>query len=350
MGQTVRIGIKCLADKKVQHLFFWGCSFFFLLNHFSISSQIKRVDYLYTFLFHISLVVGVYTNLRIAVPKLLDQGKYLFYLLALGLTVLGMILLHELTFDYGVDALLGKFYLISFYQKGELAKYYVIYLLLSLLLHLSRSWFYLQESEKKRVRAEKEQFQAELLALRAQVQPHFLFNSLNALYGLSLKKDPQLPEMIVKLSEVMRYMLHEVNEEEVPLLEEISYIENYLALQRLRHDLNLDLQFSATGTLDQWRIAPFLLIVFVENAFKHGGKGKDGVKRVGVEVEAFSGRLRVRIHNTVDVDQNKDHPSPSGLGLANARKRLELLYPHHRLAVNEQQDRFEVILILTKEK
>ena len=135
---------------------------------------------------------------------------------------------------------------------------------------LSKYWFELLESKKILAESEKEKFQNELKALKAQVNPHFLFNSLNTIYSLALNNAKDTPSVILKLSNVLRYMIYESNERLVNLEKELDFISNYIELQKLRiHNPNL-VEFLIEGEVTDQQVAPLIFIVFIENAFKHG--------------------------------------------------------------------------------
>ncbi|RYY41029.1 MAG: histidine kinase [Chitinophagaceae bacterium] len=162
--------------------------------------------------------------------------------------------------------------------------------------------------------------EAELAFLRAQVNPHFLFNSLNNIYALSYKGSPKAPEAILKLAELMRYMLYE-KKTFLPAATEWDYVEHFIALQQLRYDYPLAVEIRKTGNADAWELPPYLLIAFVENAFKHGDlNGKPLTIGFDAGAHAFAFSLCNAIGR-----QQKD--AGGGIGLSNLRRRLELLYP-----------------------
>jgi len=181
--------------------------------------------------------------------------------------------IHIFTFDYLADLLFPNYYLIVFYDYIELLKYFVVYIGLTTLFMLSQSWIDLADSRKELAEKEKELIHNELKALKAQVNPHFLFNSLNSIYSLSLKKSENAPEVILKLSSVLRYMIYESNEQGVALEKEIRFIEDYIDLQKLRTKNPDAVKYRIKGKVKDQKIAPLILIVFIENAFKHGVKG-----------------------------------------------------------------------------
>jgi len=197
---------------------------------------------------------------------------------------------------------------------------------------------------------EKEKMNAELSYLKAQINPHFLFNSLNSIYALALEKSDYAPEAIVKLSEMMRYVLNETGKEWVSLEKEINYIRNYIALQRTRfgRSILLDFQvpdFPIESPFESMKLAPLILIPFIENAFKHGVNAEENSNiRILIDINGSSLHLLV-VNNKVTVKQPID--SHSGLGIGNTKRRLQLLYPRdHVLDIRDNVHDFQVSLTL----
>jgi len=187
----------------------------------------------------------------------------------------------------------------------------------------------------------KEKTAAELEALRSQINPHFLFNTLNNIYTLSLKKSDQTPDVVLKLSEMLDYLLYECNSDRVPLKKEINLIENYLYLQKIRYDKRLKTSFSISGATSDQSIAPMLLLPFVENSFKHGaGKHReDAWIKIKMKIHEKSMIFEVK-NSQVSTRKYDAIPSSGGIGIANVRKRLELIYKkdHHLNITNSVRD------------
>jgi LytS/YehU family sensor histidine kinase len=201
-----------------------------------------------------------------------------------------------------------------------------------------------------RVKTEMDQqnLQSELKFLRSQVNPHFLFNTLNSLYALTLKKSDQAPEIVIKLSEMMRYMLYECNEAYVPLYKEINYLKNYIELERLRHGSHIDIKINITGDVNQQRIAPLLFIPFIENSFKHGVSKKidDGFVHTSLDVKSDSLELTVE-NSKAPTLPNPERKISGGIGLANVKRRLQLIYPdRHQLRVTDAPHKFNIHLTI----
>lgn len=250
-----------------------------------------------------------------------------------------------LTFNRLIDYVLPGYYFISYYEFADILKFVIVYIGLTTLLKLSKSWFLLLEADRKLIRAEKEKINNELLALRSQINPHFLFNSLNSIYSLSLHQSDKTPAVILKISELMRYMLYEANEDKVSLKNELHFIENYFELQKLRSDDSAKIKLDITGEIEKQQIAPLLFLPFIENSFKHGVKGdpEGGFTRVNINVTGDEIQLNV-VNNKGKIDKVEKEDF-QGIGLQNARRRLELLYPQrHSLSINDLDNSFEVKL------
>lgn len=183
----------------------------------------------------------------------------------------------------------------------------------------------------------------ELAYLKSQLNPHFLFNSMNNLYGLALTEPARTPDAILKLAELMRYMLYESNETQVALAREVEYLSNYIALEKLRHEGETHVEFAVEGPVEGRQIAPLLLIAFVENAFKHGGVA-NAARPIRLHLALAPGRLTFTAENQV-VSKNKDQVG--GVGLVSVRRRLALLYPgRHELRIRQEADQFSCVLRL----
>jgi hypothetical protein len=185
---------------------------------------------------------------------------------------------------------------------------------------------------------DKQQKENELRHLKAQLNPHFLFNTLNNLYGLAVTESKKLPGLMLKLSELLRYSLYDTNQNYVAVGKELDYIGNYIELERIRLSDRTDIQLDIDGDHTDRYIAPLLLIVFVENAFKHFSAAKGQQAFVHVNITVRGDRLLLYVKNSVDPAYvpvaNK---SKGGLGLNNVKQRLDLIYPrqHHLNTIRE---------------
>ncbi|MDP5082056.1 MAG: histidine kinase [Winogradskyella sp.] len=182
----------------------------------------------------------------------------------------------------------------------------------------------------------------ELNYLKMQIHPHFLFNTLNTMYGFALKKADETPEMILKLSNLLDYLLYQVDKPFVSLTDELNHIEDYISLEKMRFNDTLNVNFRKDLHLESIKIAPMLLIPFVENSFKHGTI-KNGVLTIDIKIKTSTNEILFVIKNNSSNDLNYKE----GIGLENIKKRLELLYPNqYHLLINTDENDFEVSLKL----
>jgi two-component system, LytTR family, sensor kinase len=191
-----------------------------------------------------------------------------------------------------------------------------------------------------------EKVNTEINYLRAQINPHFLFNTLNNLYGLALEKSEKTPEVILKLSKIMDYMLFELDGSKVPLQKDVENLENYIELERIRQGNNAKIVFNKSGTIDTQLIEPLLLLPLVENAFKHGVNQliEGAYLEITLEVAGSSIRFEVTNNYRQSAAEKQMH---SSIGLTNLRRRLELFYPNrYALTINDDSVNYHVMLTL----
>lgn len=311
-----------LDEDKNLHVIFWLLLYLFLViidyNEEFIYTLIKE---LINVIFFAAIV---YINLLYIIPNYLSNKSIFTYVIVLAVTAAILTPLKTLAL-----------YLISSgdvqLQSNILSS--MAYLFLSSLFigasstiyHIMNDWM-TQQQERKEL--QNKTLQSELKFLKSQINPHFLFNTLNSLYALTLKKSDQAPEIVLKLSEMMRYMLYECNEKEVPLDKELHYIENYLELEKIRHGTKCKIDFDVSGNADNKYIAPLMFIPFIENSFKHGLNNTLDKAYVDINIDIINDELKMRIENSKVHDVPTQYNKRSGgIGLTNIRRRLELLYP-----------------------
>jgi hypothetical protein len=187
---------------------------------------------------------------------------------------------------------------------------------------------------------------AELNFLKGQIHPHFLFNTLNNLYALTLKQSPQSPDVVLGLSNILRYMLYECDIESVLLKRDVEILQNYVKLEKIRYEERLDLNFSISGRLDHHRIPPLLMLPLVENAFKHGASETIDEAWINIDLQIKAHKLKFKVSNSKPVTQPENRIKHFGkIGLSNVKKRLEILYPGaHKLTVFDEEEIFVAIL------
>ncbi len=340
-----------IQSRWVQHLLLWILSFYILLRISAYEFPPQKVDYVYTFLFHLSIWSGVYVNLFLLIPYLLRRGYYLLYFLAFSATALLMVMINAWTFKVLSNWLFPDYYFISYYQFGDLLQFSLVYLIITSLIKLSKGWFELNKKDHQIRELEKQKINAELQALKHQLDPHFLFNSLNTIYSMSLEEDAGAADAILQLSDNMRYVLYQADAEEIELEAELEFIQNYILLQKARLGENkADIKLEVDKQLDKnLKLAPLLFLPFIENAFKYGLNSKNGQPFVHIFFRQKNQRLIFEIQNSyhqMSSALNKKEKS-GGLGLPNAQKRLEVLYPGtHQLKISSKDEVFSVNLML----
>ncbi len=289
-----------------------------------------------------------YFNIYFLFPNILKKRNYGAYAVAILLTIslatflltLVLMALNTLSAQFKPDL-----FSLGFMVNAGIAITYTTAVTMSL--KLVKQWY-----ENERLAKELEQLntETELKYLKSQINPHFLFNSLNSVYALSLQKSDHAPELILKLSDILRYILYDGGEKKVSLSQEIKYLKSYLELEKVRHGDRLNLEIDIHGNYDHYEIAPMLLIPFVENSFKHGlGKDKDtGFVNVHLHVE--NDQLHFHIVNSKPKnghELSKQKGYRGGIGLKNVRKRLNLLYPNkHALELGDIKNEYVVSLQL----
>jgi LytS/YehU family sensor histidine kinase len=252
----------------------------------------------------------------------------------------GALLLYVL-FDRMIDLILPNYYFISYYSLAQLMIYSGSILLLTTLLKLSRSWFML-------LRIERISTSHQLKSLQSQINPHFLLNSLQTIYALSLEKSEHTPEVILRLSEILKYTLYETEQAKISLQKEIQLVRDYVEMFRYRVDpARADIKLNIRGDAEGLQIAPMLLIPFIENSFKHGLQGAAGAVQIRIDLEVSSSGLDFRLSNTTGTGDPLGLEKRKGIGIENTRQRLELLYPgKHVLNVRREKETFMVSLTL----
>lgn len=305
---------------------------------------------------HAAIVILLYGGLNILIfyvhyffinPLLIGANKYW----KAGLYMI-IVLVASVVIKYGIalsfDDIILKYRDTDNQEKTLTAVQYTVAALISGLFFmlLSTSVYVISmnfTTREHRKSLENEKLNAELAFLKSQINPHFLFNSLNNIYSLAYQKSDKTPEAVLKLSEIMRYMLYESNEETVLLEDEINYLQNYIELQKLRfkEKVYVDLQIAIDKA--GHHIMPLLLISFLENAFKHG-VSTDVKKPIRLTIKVKDSRLHFRAENAKN-QQNKDQTK--GVGLTNLKRRLQLGYPErHTINVVESENYYSSELFI----
>lgn len=314
-----------LARRVAQHLIFWGL--LFLINAVSLGYFAGALlENVLCFGIRLPFVLAVcYLNLYVLLPAYYYRGHVPRYLAlvvgsALLLNTLNLWVFQELMRAGWLPLSLTRdaaFTAANFVYKGFLL---VTLVGLTAGIKLSKDHFV---QKQKAEAIEKEHLATELALLKAQIQPHFFFNTLNNLYALTLKKSDQAPEVVLKLSELMSYVLYETDQERTALPKELAYIQSYIDLESLRFGRPLTVDFAVRGDCAPVLLPPLLLLPFIENSFKHSLGSPGPAVHIRIHLTLAGGRLRLLVVNPC---ADPAAPGSQGLGLRNVKRRLDLLY------------------------
>ena len=332
--------------KLVLDLVFCTVSYFVLLGIFSQSSEVTMIDHIYTSIFLGTLIIAGTINAWVIIPRFLTKKRYGIWFVVFLANLFLCTLFNHILFDRLIDHILPGYYFISYYELIDLFKFFLAFVTLATLLHLSWEWFELQDSRHRITVIEKEKATAELQALMSQVNPHFLFNSLTVLYGLSLRRSPETPDAIVKLSDILRYVIYQSTKGKVSVSSEIELINNYISLQRYRVSDQVRIEFDTRVEDPNMELEPMLLLPLLENSFKHGIKGDIGKTFIEMKLVTAANEMQFQIANNKTAAPSAEQPW-GGIGLKNIRERLKIVYPgRHTFTVRETDSIFSVDLVI----
>jgi sensor histidine kinase YesM len=286
----------------------------------------------------------VYLNYFFFLPRFLKHkniGRYLFeFLIPFSALIVARIYLQRYI---SVDSPRAEYYNSAIFVVQVTAITLFIAIFVGML-RFAVDWFEL-EARKKEI--ENEKLMAELNFLKAQINPHFLFNTLNNLYYLAYSKSENTTEVIAKLSQMMRYMIYDSNHPKVLLSKEIEYMQSYISLERMRLNNQIPIQFEVKGNADNVWITPLIFITFLENAFKHGVSNDNPNAWINIVIDRNGNECIYTVKNSKTLNGKTAHEK-SGIGLQNVKRRLELSYPEqHKLTIEDKPDDYFVQLNLT---
>ncbi len=330
-------------DIKLQnHFWFWGV--YFLLNFLRWGAYFNDYEYsfksnLIEFALHIPLV---YFNLFVLVPRYVLTSKYYKYVFGLILSLMAVYLLKTGMTYYIISENIWpeanrdyKPFEINHIVAVCIGELYV--LAMASTVYLTLTW--LKERDQNRALKE-EQFKIKLKYLKNQIQPHFFFNTLNNLYALSLESSDKVPDVIIKLSKLMEYVLYDIEGTKfVPLIKEIDYIQNYIEIEKLRFE-NVEVTINIESNIDEVKVPPLLFISMLENAFKHGGFNNKKLK-IKLNCKIIDNSLHFEIINNFVLSQSVKNQK--GIGLTNTKKRLKLIFKKDFVLKQKMKFNFYII-------
>ncbi|MES2111355.1 MAG: histidine kinase [Bacteroidota bacterium] len=333
-------------NKTYYHIAFWLLAYFFWIYIFQNSTLVLTHAITIQFCYLVFIAGNYYFNTLYTVPQLLNKQKYLPF----GLALIGGVLAGALL-RVPVSMLVNKYlFKVSLVKFNSLSVFFdsfvnilfwvVIILTAKLIADRIKSQRYIEQIEMEKAANE-------LNFLRAQFNPHFLFNSINSIYAHIDKSNKNARDMLLVFSEMLRYQLYECNVEQIELERELNYIRNYISLQKSRVDERIRVTFCGDGISGNLKVAPLLLITFIENAFKYVGFNEGKENCIEIKLSYRDDSLEFSCFNTKDSYMAAAAANASGLGIANAKRRLELLYPDkHRLDIANNDRDYSVTLTL----
>lgn len=342
------------SKRILWHILFWVCYIgMYTLIYGSIENE-YGVEFFWAMAYLPLKILAAYVTIYFIIPRYFLQKKYVTAtLLTILVIVIASFIQRILDFAvfypmYYYDWMSGSVFYIPKILKTTLGIYPAV--ALAAFIKITKH-FYNEESKSQEL--EQQKLRAELNFLKAQIHPHFLFNTLNNLYALTLKKSESSPEVVLKLSELLSYMLYECNSRAVTLHKELNLIENYIALEKIRYNDRLTVNYHVEGEVSKSQIPPMLLLPFVENAFKHGTS--DSLDEVWVNID-----IKVEDQTLFFVVQNSNGNDPGatgefdyqkGIGLTNVNRRLELLYNgYYKLHTHDNSDDYKIELEIQLDK
>jgi len=346
---------------KIYHIPFW-LLYSYLLWSLEIGSLYQAAqEYFFSvyavkcFFYVLFPAFAVYFNLYFLIPRYLQKGRYGWYLLFLAFTIIASSFL--IIPGYYLSAWLAGsnakniFGLTnnwnSFYQlaRQEPLKNTIAAITLGMSIKLAKNWI---ETQRRHQALEKEKLETELKFLKYQFNPHFLFNSINSIFFLIHKNPDMASASLAKFSELLRHQLYECNDQQIALDKEIAYLENFIELEKLRQNQNLAVQLDIDQAHAQGTgIAPFILMTFVENAFKHVSKEKGQSNWIRIVLSVTGMQLHFTVTNSTAGSNAPEVINYGGIGLKNVQRRLDLIYPgQYHLDIQQNPESFNVELKL----
>lgn len=331
------------------HLGFWMLVYFFYTYFLGYgSTDTYYVNRFSLFLMPATITVS-YFYIYFLIPRYLLQKKQLLFLLYSVYTIIIATFLIVLSILYALVLLEpirpeNSTPLTKTFPFIVLGVYFIIVVAvaISLVIHNYKYVLDNEDLESKFLQTQLQLKEQELKFLKMQIHPHFLFNSLNTIYGFALRKSDDAPEMILKLSNLLDYILYQIDKPRVTLTDEMMHLEDYVSLEQMRFRDTLEVHFENALESSNYQIAPMVLIPFVENAFKHGTM-VDGVMNVSIKVFEQEGRFVFQV-----VNSTKESEGVKGIGLDNIKRRLEMLYKDvYSLEIENNKSEFMISLSIS---
>jgi two-component system, LytTR family, sensor kinase len=315
------------------HLIFWVASIGFMLFFFYYNEKKVHLDLVVlskALITNMGFAFGVYVNLWILIPKFLKQKNYVFYVFWLVVLITLSSIFIQLLLMFPLRILLEPGIRLRSFNINLHAAYFsatLIYVAFTSFLKFIKDWISIQDLNLKLAKIEQQKLEAELVTLKGQLNPHFLFNSLNNIYSLALIQSEKVPDLILRLADLMRHIIYESRENFISLEKEIDFVTNFISLQKIRTAENVKIEYNVQGVIPEARIVPLIFEPFIDNAFKHGLPGINGKDYILISFDfSTPGWLNFKIENNYELSEDYKHKKNGGIGIANVKQRLEHLY------------------------
>lgn len=327
---------------KLHHLIFWMLvlGIWFFLRKESYASP--GIAFIVTFIKVVDLALLIYVTNFVLIPRLLYKKRYLWF----GLTFIVMVLSSSIIKMRILGIIIDNPALYTWTSdiKSRIYDNILPHFFLVIAGAAVKLIFDYSKLQQRMAETAKEKAEAELNFLKSQINPHFVFNSLNSVYFLINKDNVNARKALHKFSELLRYQLYEMNGEKIPIEKEIHYLRDYTDLQQIRKDENYNVDFFCAPDVKGFTIEPLLLIPFVENAFKHISHYTNIKNNVTINMSKENGTFCFKVENSTEAIKLNE---AGGIGLANVKRRLELLYPgKHQLEIKDVENKFSIKLNL----
>lgn len=335
---VIILGMK--VKKLLLHLLFWILIVTYFAWGFGFGVNYKA-SFLNAAFYLPGFILIVYSLVYFLIPRYLIKKKYVYFFLGL----IGVLIVCA-AYSWMVQLSLSARDQFSGYtmSTGRAILPFIHVAGIAISINLLNYWY---RQKQETIQAQNEKVIAELALIKSQLHPHFLFNTLNNLYSYTIEKSEKAPEIILKLSNLLRFMIYESNVAFISLDKEIALLREYTELEQLRYGERLDISFTISGEFRDKQIAPLLLLPFLENAFKHGISQQIDQCWISFDLRVSGSFIYFKLINSMDYERSSDDSSPGGMGLQNVKKRLALLYPEkYQLEVEAKEEVFILNLIL----
>ena len=345
-AEKYNISKMLIENRWVWHCCFWIFYVLYVFRNYYVTVLEYRDRLNFMLVADLIFVSCVYITLLLY-KQLVKRKKYFMFLFSgtilwLSFVIFRSFLMKEMLHSIPSVASLK----IDQVILSSLPAYFLLYILVVGFKYL-KDLFFIQYQQNQQ---QKLQMHFELENLKAQISPHFLFNTMNNFYGLAVENSNKLPDLMIRLSDLLRYSLYETKHEKVSLKDEIHYLKNYIELEKIRLESNLDVEFNVNVTNPvRYQIAPLLFIVFIENAFKHARNIINEPVYVAISIfVSEDGIINLTVKNNFNANAKNDLATEKGIGLENVKKRLSVIYPNenHLLKIDNNERFYNVELTI----